>query len=306
MIAAIIAINVAALSIIGYVVFSDSVKKTARQAPKEKVVSTNEQIQDSGDKEKASETMPSINNSTNQLIADSIYINPKTERDIRWKQNHSNLIKIQNEVLLKRSRASLNEEEISIEDVRKWARFLYKDALLALILDENSEDSNVVQYKKEFDELDSTPKSELTNVKEIPTTSKYYRPSLSKLIYDAYDNEDLETNSHMRLTAASNAGDLAGRRKRYSDSMYMAESRSIYENMSISIVEKIEYAEIYLQAGDWRLIEFSMSFFETLLEHGDEIEGFEATEEELQKMIDFQNRSEERQNAWVSEFYPEL
>ena len=197
-----------------------------------------------------------------------IYVVPKTDKDIRWKRRHESLLGTQQEIATYLVQVAKQGEgaEISVPDLKKWADAIYRDAVLAFLLEEDLPVEKRQQLLQQLDDPGSTPDLEVI-AGFIPTTSKYYGPALIKLLATIYSSDINELSPRKVTDLTLQFEDLAHRRKRNSDTVYMAEIRSVLEDEELSVDQKIRYIEPFIAAADWRLVAFASSFFSYILEH---------------------------------------
>lgn len=183
-----------------------------------------------------------------------------TVRDSLWESNHLSLLDIQKDIADYLRMAREKPDSVPYPpDFQKWADALYRDAILAKLLNAAVDESKKNEVLSQFER--PTEPRKLSLIEDlIPTTKEGYAQALQALLEAVYKRRDNELDFAQSLDLASRFEDLVERRKRYSDSFYETQIGEHLGSTSIPLDQRLGYLDTYLSREDWSVVRYAMDF----------------------------------------------
>ena len=193
------------------------------------------------------------------------YTKPANVREKLKLENHQSLLGTGKEIrqLFSKLREKDSDVDLSIFDIKTWGDTLYRDAILARLLNEKLEESDREILANELQSIDSEPNLDLL-AQYMPTSGRYYSNSLHTLLSEIYRQDQSSSFSKMNTTQVQKIYELLKQRKRYSDNYYKTIMRDYLMDDSISVQSKIEYMLPFGEAGDDSLVNYGVGYLDSI------------------------------------------
>jgi len=233
-------------------------------------------------------------NSTHQTkisVSAHPYTNPQTEEEILRKKNHEELLSARYEITMSRKQISSKEDtlDVNMSDIERWAGVLYKDTILAHLLDETLSDSEKNVLSHEFEQPYIAPDLELIG-EVIPKTSKYYSAKLRELLTFINENKGVNLSNAYIEDLTMRLNDFMFERKHASNGYYGAEIGGFLLSDAHDLQQKISYMDPFILAKDWDLVEYGIVYSLRLSEENKSL-----TPEEKKQIAVFLHKAKTRE-----------